>query len=112
MSSYRSDREEFLVRLAHELPGVPPTAILDHGRAILRAARKLDNLAIALCNGAIDQDRYETAKNRAVARVQRALDTMAAWTPPNRRVTIADTGGDPRGYCLKLNLPSGWGVPV
>lgn len=118
--SYRSDREEFLVRLAIELPGVPPTAILDYGRAILRAARQLDRLAVALCNGAVDQDRYESAKARAVARVRRALDGLAEWT--DRRVTIAEAGGDPRGYTLKLRLPSGkgntwggdecgWGVP-
>lgn len=121
--SYRSDREEFLVRLAIELPGVPHAAILYHGRAILRAARKLGTLAVALCNGDIDQDAYDAAKDRAVARVQRVLAEMAAWTPPNRRVTIAETGGDPRGYCLKLHLPSGkgntwggdecgWGVPA
>ena len=58
----------------------------------------------------------------AVARVQRVLDEMAAWTSPSRRVTIAEVGGDPRGYTLKLRLPSGkgntwggdecgWGVP-
>lgn len=121
--SYRSDREEFLVRLAIELPGVPPAAILDYGRAILRSARKLDRLAVALCNGDIDQDAYDAAKARAVARVQRVLDEMAAWTSPSRRVTIAEAGGDPRGYCLKLHLPSGkgntwggdsegWGVPA
>lgn len=118
--SYRSDREEFLVRLAIELPGVPPTAILDYGRAILRAARKLDRLAVALCNGDVDPDSYDAAKARAVARVQRALDGLAEWT--DRRVTIAEVGGDPRGHTLKLRLPSGkgntwggdecgWGVP-
>lgn len=119
--SYRSDKEAFLVRLAVELPDVPPTAILYHGRAILHAARNLDRLAVSSCNGEIADDYYESEKARAVARVQRALDGLAEWT--DRRVTIAEVGGDPRGYCLKLHLPSGkgntrggdsegWGVPA
>ncbi len=120
--TYRDDREEFLVRLACELPGVPPTAIIDFGRAILRAARTVQRLAETECNRPLT-DREERRHVAAESRVRVSLAELSSWSPDGREVTIAAINSDPRGYCVKLRLPSGkgntwggdecgWGVPA
>lgn len=122
MTSYRDDREEFLVRLATELPGTPPTAILDYGRAILRAARTVQRLAEAACNRPLTE-REDRRHAAAVARIRASLAELATWSTDGRTVTLAAIDVDPRGYCVKLRLPSGkgntwggdaegWGVPA
>lgn len=110
------------MRLACELPGTPPTAVIDYGRAILRAARTIQRLAETACNRPLTE-REERRHAAAVARIRKSLAELATWSTDGRSVTIAEIGRDPRGYCVKLRLPSGkgntwggdecgWGVPA
>ncbi len=110
------------MRLASELPGVPPTAVIDYGRAILRAARTIQRLAETSCNLSLTKSE-ERRHAAAESRIRVCLAELSSWSPDGRSVTIAEIGSDPRGYCVKLRLPSGkgntwggdecgWGVPA
>lgn len=101
-------REEFIIRIAREAPDLPVSSI----GAILRNAKTHQRIEIA---------RSERPLSEAEkARTDRAVDNVVGllWGHP---VTVHETHGDPRGFCLKLKLPSGasnnlggeaWGVPA
>ena len=85
------------------------------GRACVfrRLARSLERLAVKECNAGLS----EREKLRQTATTHTA-EEMARLIGAN-----AIVGGDPRGYCLKLDLPTGryntwggaeegWGVPT
>ena len=119
------EREEFIARFAVEFTAPAHTLMecLDAARALLRLARTHGNLAVAECNGpqwgagrytlarevqAADQDRWETRLSRQQERCEAKIRALCEqFTLP---VTL---GGDPRGYTVKVKLPSGayntWG---
>lgn len=92
---------------------LPPQEMLGRAMAFRRIARALERYAVAEHNGTLS-DRQATARDRAI----HAARSLAKMIGAN-----AIIGGDPRGYALKLQLPTdrsntwggsddGWGVPA
>ena len=90
-----------------------PRQVADEALWLRKMARKLERFAVKHCNvGLSEQD--SRAEMRAIA-------SLKLWA--EREGVQVRTGGDPRGYCLKLVLPAGryntmggaeegWGVPT
>ena len=108
--SYQKDRDEFIGVIVEECDRARSCIRADHweenriaGSAValaqlfLRDAATVQRLAIVHCNremSASEQKQWEAAKRRI----------KAACEPWGIR---AKCEGDPRGYCVKLILPSG-----
>lgn len=106
-----------LMEVTHKHPSVKgpfaPHEVVGKAKAFRRAARTLERLAVAGCERALTP--FEEKRQRAVTEMCRFL---AADFGAN-----VHTGGDPRGFALKLDLPTGryntwggaeegWGVPT
>lgn len=132
------EREEFLTLLAREYPDKGLMHVCDFGRVLMRLARTHGQLACDYCNGPQHLD-YTIPAGEDCARLnaeRRAAHT--AWDAAlerkresnARRISEVCTefgiiwrhSGDPRGYTVKVHLPSGkgntwggdaegWGVP-
>ena len=95
-------------------------------RALIALGRSADRLALDRCNGI---ERYDEKAGRVLAqwtekdearaeRTSERITAKAAELLAPYGATVAQVGGDPRGYCLKLKLKSGasngmgedWGV--
>lgn len=92
---------------------LPPQGVVDRATAFRKMARSIERNAVAVCNGTATP----TSERRALGAANAALKLaeLAGVTP---RLC-----GDPRGYALKLVLPTGryntwggaeegWGVPT
>ena len=98
-----NERERRLVAfgavLARESTGAANVA---HAGATLCAlGRRIDALAVRYCNGDIQGDRYDRLSDKAEAA---ALEIVKGLGDEFGVVV----GGDPRGCCLKVVLPSGY----
>lgn len=116
--SYQTDRDSFMAAMS--AAGVP----LEVARKMLRYAAIIDRLAVAQCNGDWPADNGTGGAEcptcggiwRAGITRRGCLDCrteaklVALLDPFGIRV---ETGGDPRGYTVKLHLPTGahntWG---
>lgn len=95
--SYQRDREDFLLTLARE--GVPAAV----SRTVLRHTNTLQRLSVEACNRTLTHQEH-VRDGRATTAIRLALEPYGV-TPI--------FSGDPRGACVKLQLPSGrtddWG---
>lgn len=117
------EREEFIAHLvADYCPAHSIYDICTAARALLRHARTHGNLAVDQCNGAYYQltggrgpapsqeriDAWEAQREKREAACEKRIKEICAEF--NLPVTL---GGDPRGYTVKVKLPSGayntWG---
>ena len=92
---------------------LPPQELTGRAVAFRKMARSIERNAVAVCNGTSTPTSERRALNAANAALK--LGELAGVTPR--------LGGDPRGHCLKLVLPTGryntmggaeegWGVPT
>ena len=113
MTSYRTEREEFIARMVSEFRETAPHVVLGFARAIMRRANSVQRHAEAQCNG----DTTEAQNRRAASAEAQIVECCQALG------CTVKFGGDPRGYCVRLILPSGkgntwggdaegWGVPT
>lgn len=128
--SYQKERDQFIaVCVANGLT-------VDDARAFLRMATTADRLAVAQCNGDWPADNGER-------QIKTCPDCEIGWAPSSFRAGVCPdcrltariearaeacnikvlVNGDPRGFVVKLILPSGsynswggpehgWGVPT
>lgn len=114
MTATRNEREEFLARLVREFPQHSISTLLDIGRKMLATAATLQRWAEEECNRVLTEDELKR-DNAAQERMYRLAAEIG--------VQLLPVSGDPRGYVVKLLLPSGaynswggeacgWGVPA
>ena len=71
------------------------------GATLCALGRRIDSLAVRLCNGTIEQDAYDRQSDKAEVAALMALRELGEGFG-----VVA--GGDPRGCCLKVTVPSGY----
>lgn len=76
------------------------TLSLEDIRVLQRVAGTLQREATKLCNGQIDQNRWEGIEYRCFMKLQKIF--MSTSVTPGDLVV----NGDPRGYCLTLIGPN------
>jgi len=89
---------------------------LDLCKGLFRLENKAERLALAYCNGDIEEERYEKESNKVLEKVG-ALLGLGTWGELNQYTLFVN--GDPRGYALKidsdyvkahdLDIPKDWG---
>lgn len=114
--TYQAERDQFIARLTRDLSATAPHLVVDAARLLLRHATTHGRLAVESCNGHpaqssghLDaasvrklQDKWDARIERDTARCEKRI--AAICLPLG---IVPDFGGDPRGYTVKLNLPSG-----
>lgn len=114
--TYQTERDDFIARLTRDLSATAPHLVADAARKLLRHAATHGRLSVESCNGHpaqsspfMDattvgklQDKWDARIERETARVERLI--TAICTPLG---IVPDFTGDPRGYTVKLHLPSG-----
>lgn len=110
----REDEAKFVAQLMAEAKkGSAPHLVARDALAIMRDAARLQTLALRLCNAEIGQEEYDRRKIAPRARIAERVKALG--------LPGVDFEGDPRGYVVKLHLPSKasnnmggehWGVPV
>jgi hypothetical protein len=109
MSATR-DKLELVAVLTRELDQ-PVGAVVELAQSLIRLGVKHGGLACALCNGVIDQDEYARRQGKIRDKLTALLGGSGIGV---------EFGGDPRGYTVKLQLPSkrsntwgddGYGIP-
>jgi hypothetical protein len=115
------ERERFIIELTRALSATPTHHVERAARLILRHAKTHGNIAEAECNGPgpwVDRIPYPEAgeiyakhEARCEKRRERIERRIAEICKPLG--IVADFQGDPRGYTVKLHLPTGasntWG---
>jgi hypothetical protein len=115
--SYQKDREEFIRVMLEEFPGRAHGEVIAMAKDLMRKASTSERIATVLCSVEMSekrQARIEAEDERNDAAIKRVCD---AWG------MVAVLSGDPRGYTVKVKLPSGrsntwggsehgWGVPA
>jgi len=103
--SKAKDRYEFVAVLTREIPTLAPFRVVELAMQLMRCAASADRLSVAHCNY-METEEYE----RKITAVRKRVAKLLVDVPG---VTALQVGGDPRGFCLKLSLPSGaynsWG---
>jgi len=116
------EREQFIAAMVREFPGKSADEVTRLARLLLRHAKTHGRLAEESCNGHPIQS-SPTAAMALVNRLQAKWDARIERQEKQIEHRIAeiaaelgcaaDFGGDPRGYTVKLQLPSGrmntWG---
>lgn len=103
----------FTAHLVRCYLGHPVTCVVDDAATLCRLAKRHYALSVALCNGTVEQAEYDRRQAAIGQRINRVLERYPG--------TSAEFGGDPRGYTVKLHLPShvyntwggeesGWGI--
>lgn len=119
--SYTKERDEFIGRLVQELQNHPIHIVTDLARQVLRAASTLDRLAVAACNGEYPADNGErktkTCSQCEIGWAPEFLNAAGVCGDCRKQAALAKRlksfgivpifGGDPRGYVVKLRMPSG-----
>lgn len=116
------DREEFIARVVRSYPRKPVHHVLDFARELMRLARQHGNLAVQQCNGPQwcgrfgytpkpgEWEEWDTARQKREDACEKRICKLCAAFAPKLKVRL---GGDPRGFTVKLKLPSGthntWG---
>jgi hypothetical protein len=128
--SKATERDEFVAILTRALPDTPAHLVVRAARLLMRHAKTHGNLAEAQCNGPGDYvnripypeageiyRKHEEWREKREQQIERRISEIAQSIG-----VVADFQGDPRGYTVKLHLPtgqyntmggreSGWGVP-
>lgn len=65
-----------------------------------KTAIKLQRAAVHLCNGTWDQEKFDRNDERCF------LTLKSIFVTQGISPTQIETGGDPRGACLKIHVPS------
>lgn len=107
-------RDQFVAMLARELSDLNTYQVADVAAKLMRYGRTSSRLAVAECNrGMTDAERKQDERN------DKRIKELVATFGKGFGVVL---GGDPRGYTVKLLVPSGahntmggkeggWGVP-
>ncbi len=107
MSRDADPKTQFVMRMAKEAPTLKAMEIDE----LMRLSRAHGRIQVRRCNGN-PSNREEKREDTIEARISAILEP----TP----VSVHEFGGDPRGYTVKLKLPSGaynnlggeaWGIP-
>ena len=112
----KKEREEFVAVLVRECPQVDAVQVAQVAGRIMRHAATYCRLAEESCNGHPAQgsptmpaaqlgklqEKWDARIEREEARIEKLLTAAASELG-----LVADFGGDPRGYTVKLMLPSG-----
>ena len=125
MSSYQRDREDFIRRFVADAATVRPDISSNEAayaaRLLLRHSTTHGNLAVQECDGhpaqqsnlpAVEINRLQARWDARIEKRAHQLEKrmLAILKPYGFDVTF---GGDPRGFTVKLKLPSGasntWG---
>lgn len=112
MSATNKDRAEFIAVLREEFPDKPADDVARIARALLRHAWVYQSMQVDECNGYPIDERAEKLLEKQIVRRCTELG-----------ISSVRFGGDPRGFTVKLFLPSGrynswggkecgWGVPT
>lgn len=114
--SKNSEREEFIAGLLDEYKhrtDVNPVEVYQAGISLLSLAKSYQRLQLISCNQGLSK-REKAYEERLEALISKKVTTL-----PD---TWVEFGGDPRGYTVRLHLPSGrsnsfggdriWGVPA
>lgn len=125
MTQTISERDEFVAVLARELPDMAAHHVAELAGFLVAASRKMDRLAVALCNGDIDQEPFSKRADRLREKIDAKFAEFGKleYLKDKMPAIQFQLGGDPRGYTLKLHLPSkrhntwggeeaGYGVPT
>jgi hypothetical protein len=109
------ERDLFIAHLCKALPDQPAHIVAEAARLILRHAKTHGNLAEAECNGPGDWVNripypeagkiYAEHEARIEKRQQQIERRISAICSPLG--IVPDFQGDPRGYTVKLHLPTG-----
>lgn len=91
---------QFVAVMAQEFPRLKTEAIADDCQRLMKLARALEREAANLCNIPDYQQRYDRNHHRLCGKVREVIDGLGSSFN-------FKTSGDPRGYGLKLMLPSG-----
>lgn len=128
----KKDREEFVAILSRECPLIDAVRVAQIAGRIMRHAATIGRLAEESCNGHpmqgnahIDAQRLNKLQDAWDARIERQEQAAQAHITKAAEELglVPDFGGDPRGYTVKIKLPSGryntwggkedgWGVPT
>lgn len=109
--SIHKEIAEFQLQLAKEFPSKPLTELSDFVEKICPLGRRYSSLQVKNCNLGLTK-----TDERAEAKIEETIKKMAA----DFGFPGVELNGDPRGYTIKLVLPSGrsnnfggtgWGVP-
>lgn len=94
---YQREREDFIAAMVAE--GMRA----DSARLIMRHATTVQRLATEACNRELTdaEKRRETRATARIVEILQAHSEGGAWA-----VSVA---GDPRGYCVRIMVPSGRG---
>ncbi len=123
------ERDDFIAVLVRALPDLAPHQVTNAARLLLRHAKTHGRIAEMECNGhpiqsqSPPQSYAPEAWNALVNKRQAAFDAWCEMRTQQleRRITEIcqsigvrpNFGGDPRGYTVKLHLPTGvyntWG---
>lgn len=109
----KKDREEFVAVLTRELSAEPPHQCANLARDLMRLGSTHSCLCVQWCNGPWDKS-DEVKLDRVRERIVKLVEPYGIK---------ANCHGDPRGFTVKLLLPSGryntwggkedgWGVPT
>jgi hypothetical protein len=131
MRASAKSREEFLSVLQAEFPPERASEVLKAGRLLLRHACTHNRLMEEFCNGSPAQS-FPHISAKEVGKLQQEWDDRIERQKESVRKRVVEIcgelgirpnfSGDPRGYTVKLHLPSGryntwggqeegWGVP-
>lgn len=109
----KKDREEFVAMIVGALRDVEPLEAAAAARALMKLGATCSRLAVDACNRELSEaEKAKDARNDAL---------IKAWA--QRYGLKVHLNGDPRGYTVKVVLPSGryntmggkedgWGVPT
>ena len=103
MASKTHEIAEFGAILAREVPDMRPYSVGDLAANLIRLGKRANTLAVALCNGWVEQGAYDRRHEAIKAKLDGLADGLfltAGWG--------YSVGGDPRGCVLKLTVPSGY----
>lgn len=124
------EREEFVAQLTRALPQVAANLVARNARLLMRHAKTHGNIAEAQCNG--PGDYVNSIPYPEAGRIYREFEERCAKREARIEARISaicaelgiepDFGGDPRGYTVKVKLPTGasntwggasegWGIP-
>lgn len=109
------DLLELSAVIANAWPKLPPNRVARLSDRLCRYGARIKRLATDYCNGDVQNDDYD----HAIERVESGIKEQSRDFPGFKY----KIGGDPRGYTLKIILPTeqyntlggkeeGWGVPT
>lgn len=125
----KKDREEFVAVLTRECPAIDPVRVARIAGRIMRYGATMGRLAEEECNGdwpirKVNQDEWRKLLDKRKLHAANGVLTACWELAANKELKIKPVfGSDPRGFTVKLLLPSGryntwggredgWGVPT